>query len=135
MLKILAASALTLILLAACATDGQNATGPRITAQELVERIQAGTAPAILDVRSQGEFNDGHIPGAIHIPYGDLSGRLGELPVKQGGELVVYCKSGLRAGWAEKTLSEAGYTNVRDLKGQWKAWQSAGHPSEKPKGG
>jgi len=120
------------ILLAACATDGQNATGPRITIEELAERIQDGAAPAILDVRSKGEFDDGHIPGAIHIPYGDLSKRLSELPVKQDGELVVYCKSGLRAGWAEKTLSEAGYINVRDLKGQWKAWQAADHPSEKP---
>lgn len=120
----------TLMLLSACATDGQNATGPRITIEELAKRIQDGAAPAILDVRSQGEFDDGHIPGAIHIPHGDLSKRMGELPVKQDGELVVYCKSGLRAGWAEKTLSEAGYTNVRDLKGQWKAWEAAGHTSE-----
>jgi len=120
-----------LILLSACASDGQNATGPRITIEELAGRIRSGSAPAILDVRSEGEFEDGHIPGAIHIPYGDLSDRMGELPVEQDGELVVYCQSGLRAGWAEKTLSDGGYTNVRDLEGQWKAWAAAGHTSEK----
>jgi len=120
----------TLILLGACATDGQNATGPRITTQELADRIRSGSAPAILDVRSDGEFADGHIPGAIHIPHGDLSERMGELPIQHDGELVVYCKSGLRAGWAEKTLSDAGYTNVRDLKGQWKAWKADGYASE-----
>ena len=120
-----------LVLLGACATDGQNATGTRITIEELAGRIQSGSAPAILDVRSEGEFDDGHIPGAIHIPYGDLSERIGELPVKQDGELVVYCHSGLRAGRAEKTLSDGGYTHVRDLEGQWKAWEAAGHASEK----
>jgi len=115
----------SLVLVAACAWNGQNATGARITIEELADRIQAGTAPAILDVRSEGEFEDGHIPGAIHIPYGDLSDRLAELPIQKDGEIVVYCHIGLRAGWAEKTLSDAGYTNVRDLEGQWKAWKAA----------
>jgi phage shock protein E len=120
----------TLVLLTACAWNGQNATGPRITTTELADRIEAGSAPAILDVRSEGEFNDGHIPGAIHIPYGDLSDRLAELPIKKEGEVVVYCHSGLRAGWAEKTLDKAGYTNVRDLDGQWKAWEKGEYPFE-----
>ncbi len=103
-----------------------------ITATELVQRMQAQEPLVILDVRSVKEFGAGHIPGAINIPHGELPTRFAELHVAKSDELVVYCKSGYRAGVAEKALRDAGYSNLRDLKGHWRAWVKAGHPVTSP---
>ena len=57
-------------------------------AKALLAEIEAGTAPAILDVRSRMEFAHGHVPGAIHIPMAQIEKRAGELPKK--AEIVFY---------------------------------------------
>jgi rhodanese-related sulfurtransferase len=84
----------------------------------------------ILDVRTPEEFAAGHVPGARNVPYDALAGRLGELAIAPGSEIVVHCQSGVRAAKAERVLADAGYTNVRDLDGHWKAWSEAGLPTE-----
>jgi len=103
---------------------------PLISAAELADRIEAGSPPFILDVRNPDEFAQGHIPGAINIPYRELSTRLEELPIAKSEEVVVHCYKGNRAGIAEETLRESGYSNVRDLDGHWNEWAAAGLPSE-----
>lgn len=100
------------------------------SAAELAERIRAGTAPLVLDVRTPEEFSAGHIPGAVNIPYDQLESRLAELPAEPDTEIVVHCKSGRRAGIAEETLSRAGYKNLKDLEGHWQAWSAANLPVE-----
>ena len=50
--------------------------------------------------------------------------------IELDAEIVVYCRSGRRAGVAEAVLGEAGYTNIRDLEGHWLEWQAAGRPTE-----
>ncbi len=97
---------------------------------ELLSRIEEGDAPAILDVRTPEEFAGGHIAGAINIPVTELKARASELGIEASDELVVYCRTGRRAAIAEATLSELGYTNLRDLDGHIKGWQEAGHPLE-----
>ena len=121
-----------LLALAALACGGEPAaTAPEpIEGAALAARIAAGEPPLILDVRTEAEFEAGHIPGAINIPHDALAGRLGELPGAPDTEIVVHCQSGKRAGMAEETLAEAGYTNVRDLTGHWQAWQDAELPRE-----
>jgi phage shock protein E len=104
--------------------------GPTMRAAELSARIQSGDAPLILDVRSQAEFEGGHIPGAIHIPHDQVAERLGELPDDRTVEIVVHCQSGKRADLAEAVLIEAGYENVRDLDGHWANWSASGLPTE-----
>ena len=59
-----------------------------------------------------------------------ISGRLNELEIDKSDELVVYCHSGKRAAMAEQVLARAGYTSVRSLQGQLRAWQGGGYPVE-----
>lgn len=101
-----------------------------IGADELISRIEAETAPMILDVRTPEEFAEGHIQGAINIPFTELAARASELEMEGSDELVVYCQSGRRAGIAEATLAELGFTNVRDLEGHIAAWKEAELPLE-----
>jgi rhodanese-related sulfurtransferase len=128
-LLILVATAASL-LLGACGSDVDHAPGTPIAAADLAERIQAGSAPLILDVRTRDEFAQGHVPGAINIPHDELPSRLSELPIERSEELVVHCRSGRRAQLAAETLREGGYTDVRDLTGHWLEWQAAGLPAE-----
>ena len=101
-----------------------------IAADELMSRIEAETAPTILDVRRPEEFAAGHVPGAINIPHTELEKRYSELEMEGSEELVVYCQSGRRAAIAEAALGELGFTNVRDLEGHIAAWKEADRPLE-----
>jgi rhodanese-related sulfurtransferase len=104
--------------------------GTPISGAQLAERIEAGSAPLILDVRNRDEYAEAHIPGAINIPRNELSKRLAELPSDKSQEIVVHCYGGRRAGLAEETLRGSGYSNVRDLSGHWQEWQAARLPTE-----
>jgi len=75
----------------------------------------------LLDVRSESEFNSGHLEGALNIPVGQLSDRLEELEDKKRS-IVVYCESGGRSGRAAKMLQSEGYESVHDL-GSWRNWE------------
>jgi phage shock protein E len=103
-----------------------------ITAEELNQRIQSSQEPLILDVRSEEEYAEGHIPGALNIPHDELPDRLSEIEVAKTDEIVVHCRSGHRAGIAEKVLVDAGFSDVRDLEGHMNGWQSGGYPIERP---
>jgi len=114
----------------AIAQDAEIVNSTTIGADELMSRIEAETAPTILDVRTPEEFAAGHVPGAINIPYTELEERYSELELEGSDELVVYCQSGRRAAIAEAALSELGFTNVRDLDGHIAAWKQAERPLE-----
>jgi len=81
----------------------------------------------ILDVREPDEWAAGHAPGAIHIPLGELTVRLDELPGAGAGSLAVTCRGGGRSSRAVQWLTEQGYA-VANLEGGMKAWQTAGKP-------
>ena len=83
----------------------------------------------ILDVRTEAEFGSGHVPGAVNIPHDELASRLSEL-ASTDQPVVVYCRSGKRAGVASSVLLDAGYTNVLHLEGDMNAWQANGLPTE-----
>ena len=95
---------------------------------ELLARIRAGTAPVILDVRSRGEFEAGHVPGAIHIPFWSVSNRLQDIPGAKADPLVVYCGHGPRAWIAGAVLKRRGFTGVTYLEGHMHGWHEAGLP-------
>ena len=99
-----------------------------ITSADLVQRLEGEDAPVILDVRSPEEFAEGHIPGAINVPYDQIAANLDSLASFLTAEVVVYCRTGRRAGVAEKALREAGFTRVMDLEGHMTTWNEAGLP-------
>ncbi|MCB9030072.1 MAG: rhodanese-like domain-containing protein [Deltaproteobacteria bacterium] len=66
----------------------------------------------LIDVRTVDEFNSGHIDGAINIPHNQLESRLSEVDSNKGREIILYCKSGKRAGIAGDVLVKNGYTKV-----------------------
>lgn len=70
---------------------------------------------ALIDVRTSGEYDRSHIPGAVLMPYDEISRRIGDLGLAKDDEILLYCRSGRRADVALGILQELGYTNVRNL--------------------
>ena len=103
-----------------------------MTSTAVLELLENPDAPAILDVRSAREFDEGHIPGAIHVPYDELPQRIAELEPYSERGLVVYCRTGRRAGIAEDALARAGFERVWDLEGHMVEWQRQGLPLAVP---
>lgn len=98
-----------------------------IESTELVDRLNAGQAPVILDVRTAQEYAQGHIPGAINIPVNDLVSRGAELKPFRDQEIVVYCQTGPRAAYAGHVLKKNGFAEVRDLQGHIHQWLANGY--------
>ncbi len=84
-----------------------------LTNEELAERIAAGRAPVILDVREEPEFQSGHIPGAIHIPIESIEAAVDHLD--RQAEIAVVCRSGRRSDYACQILSRNGFANVKNV--------------------
>ena len=80
------------------------------------ERVEAGE-PVVVDVREQDEWDEGHIPGAVHIPRGHLESRIERLAPDQSRTVLLYCSAGNRSAFAAKTLDELGYGDVVSLAG------------------
>lgn len=103
----------------------------RITEVTPAQAIAAATAAAadtaivFLDVREPNEWNLGHIPGAVHIPRGQLEGRV-ESVIDRDKHIVVYCAGGSRSALATDTLKQMGYDNAESLQGGFGAWAAAG---------
>jgi phage shock protein E len=103
----------------------------RIAARTLLARIAAGVAPAILDVRTGREYADGHVPGAVHVPFWAVGKRIDAIPVHKDEELVVYCGHGPRALIAGRTLRKHGFSHLVFLDGHFSQWRSAGLREER----
>ena len=101
-----------------------------ITSAELVERLDGEDVPVILDVRSPEEYAEGHIPGAINIPHTDVAAQMSTIQTYKDKPVVVYCRSGYRAGKAADILIEADFSDVRHLEGDIMGWRDAGHELE-----
>lgn len=82
----------------------------------------------ILDVRTQEEWDDYHIPETTLIPLDDLATRVDEVPRDQ--EVVVVCRSGNRSQVGRDILMQAGFTQVTSMSGGVNDWRSAGYPIE-----
>ena len=95
--------------------------GRRSQEELTVMRQAVADGGLLLDVRSPGEFNSGHLDGALNIPVGELKDRLKELDYKDRS-VVVYCASGVRSRRASTLLREHGFQDVHDL-GSWRNWE------------
>lgn len=97
-----------------------------IDQQTLIGWQAKSQAPLLLDVRTQAEFKQGHIPGARNLSHDLLARNLSELEGFEQRPVVVYCRSGRRAALATATLEQAGFRQVYHLSGDWQGWVKAG---------
>lgn len=115
MLILLAATLLT-----ACAQERKSDREPiyqNITAEEAKQIMDTEKGYLILDVRTQEEYDQGHIPGAVLIPHTEMGEQAEQTLTDKDQLLLVYCRSGRRSKLAAETLVELGYTNIREFGG------------------
>jgi molybdopterin/thiamine biosynthesis adenylyltransferase/rhodanese-related sulfurtransferase len=86
----------------------------------------------IVDVREREEWDEGHLPGAVHVPRGHLESRIERAAPDKSRPVLVYCASGNRSAFAAKTLEELGYDHVVSLAGGFTDWKRNGNPFEIP---
>ena len=96
---------------------GEKAMYEQITAEEAKKIMDSGEEHIILDTREQDEFDEGHIPGAILIPYTEIENKAEEMLPDKDKLILVYCRSGRRSKIAAESLSKLGYTNVKEFGG------------------
>ena len=99
-----------------------------IEPSELLRRVEGPEAPVVLDVRAASEYGAEHIPGSLHIPYGDLAQRLDELPRER--PIATICRGGKRSGLAASILQREGFEDVVHVGRGVGAWRQAGGPVE-----
>ena len=99
----------------------------QIDAEGVAQRLAAGTVH-VIDVRSTAEWQAGHIPGAHHIPLGELAGKASTLPRER--PVIVHCQGGARSAIAASLLQAEGLPDVLNLAGGFNEWRAAGLPVE-----
>ena len=111
---------LAVILLTACGKDKENDQGAvyvNITAEEAKQIMDSEEGYIILDVRTQEEYDGGHIPGAIVISHEEIAEKAEEALTDKDQLILVYCRSGRRSKLAAEALVELGYTNIKEFGG------------------
>ena len=111
---------LSVLLLTACGQVGENGQGVayvNIAAEEAKQIMDTEEGYIILDVRTQEEYDQGHIPGAILIPNTEITAEAEKVLTDKDQLILVYCRSGRRSKLAAETLAQLGYTNVKEFGG------------------
>ena len=91
---------------------------------------KSGHKPVLLDVRTQSEYNDGHIQDAINIPHDQILKEPQLVSAYKDSQVVVFCRSGVRAGKVIEMLEGLGFKEIIDIDGDMLAWNEAGHSVE-----
>lgn len=104
---------------------------PELQVSDLAERLASGDAPLVIDIREQAEWDEGHIPGALHVPRSFLESRIAGVAA-QDREIVLACASGQRSLLGAVTLQLMGYERVLNLAGGFQRWKQAGHHYDVP---
>ena len=99
------------------AEKGEKVMYEQITAEEAKKIMDSGVEHIVLDTREQDEFDEGHIPGAILIPYTQIENKAEEMLPDKDKLILVYCRSGRRSKIASESLFKLGYTNVKEFGG------------------
>ncbi len=109
---------------------GSTGCATSVTRDELLTLMRNGAAPLIVDVRSQGEYERDHVPGALHISFYTIGSGLEEIGFSKKDPVVLYCEHGPRSGFAGMTLFLSGYENIYSLDGHMKGWRKNEFPIE-----
>ena len=111
---------LAVMVLTACGQDKENDQGAvyvNITAEEAKQIMDNEEGYIILDVRTQEEYDEGHIPGAIVISHEEIEEKAEDVLTDKNQLILVYCRSGRRSKIAAEALAELGYTNIKEFGG------------------
>ena len=111
------------------ATKSQIREVDTATADEL--RRQPGAV--VLDVREPDEYEQGAIPGAVHIPRGTLEGSVENRIADKSAPVIIHCASGVRSAFAAKTLTDMGYEDVVSVVGGFNKWKDEGRDWAAPR--
>ena len=111
---------LAMLVLTACGQNKENkqeAVYMNITAQEAKKIMDTEQDYIILDTRTQEEYDEGHIPGAIVISHEEIKEKAESVLKDKNQLILVYCRSGRRSKLASEDLVELGYTNIKEFGG------------------
>ncbi|MGI8617938.1 MAG: rhodanese-like domain-containing protein [Gemmatimonadaceae bacterium] len=95
-----------------------------VDVEEARRRVSQGAV--LIDVREDGEWEEGHARGAVHLGKGVIERDIEKRFPDPGAETILYCGGGYRSALAARSLGEMGYRNVLSMGGGWRAWQEAG---------
>ena len=101
------------------------------TVDDVKKRLDAGDRFTLVDVREDGEFAAGHLPGAVHIGKGVIERDIEAKVPDPATPLVLYCGGGFRSALAADALQKMGYTNVISMDGGWRDWNQKGYATER----
>ena len=97
--------------------EGEKVMYEKITPEEAKNIMDSGEEYIVLDTREQSEFDEGHIPGAILIPYTEIEDKAEEMLPDKDAQILVYCRSGRRSKIAAQSLADMGYTDIKEFGG------------------
>jgi len=101
-----------------------------ISPQDAAAKSQSGNA-VIVDVREKDEWDEEHIPDAVHMSRGTIELDIEEKIPDLSQTIITHCGGGGRSALAAESLQKIGYKNVRSMAGGFKAWKATGLPTEK----
>jgi rhodanese-related sulfurtransferase len=103
---------------------------PMLDVDTLKQQLERGEPVIVLDVRDPAEFNDqeGHIPGATNLPLAELPVRVAELADRRQDAIRLVCRTDRRSAQAAGLLADAGFADVRVVRGGMTAWRAMGGP-------
>lgn len=120
-------SLLWVVLLVGLLVTESKRAGKTITSAEAVRLINKEDA-VVLDIRESKEFSDGHITGAMNIPFNKVEERYSELNKCKGKPIILVCKMGQHSSAVAKSLRKKGFEDIRRLQGGMTTWQSDNLP-------
>jgi adenylyltransferase/sulfurtransferase len=104
-----------------------------VDAREAQAQLASGDAPVLIDVRELDEYEEGAIPGSVHVPRGWLESRIESVVPDRSTPVILACQSGSRSAFAAKALAELGYEHVASLAGGFSRWKQNGYAWEAPR--
>lgn len=102
-----------------------------VTVEDVMQQQAKGEDVVYVDVREDGEWAEGSMPGAVHLGRGVLEVKVSQVFPDSATPLVLYCRGGNRSALAADVLQVMGYTNVASMSGGWRAWTQAGGETER----
>src|SRR5438477_12557128 len=99
-----------------------------ISPQDAAAKLKSGEA-VIVDVRDKDEWDEGHIPGALHMSRGTIELDIVEKVPETNAMIICHCGGGGRSALAGESLQKLGYNIIRSMAGVFKAWKAAGLPT------